>query len=106
MKRRAEASVGGWRSSSEEDVSAHRDGAIWKECRLHTIALGEFLAVQPHSRVILETCAEAFAIADAGLAAGHEVRVVPATLVRQLGVGSRGVKTDVRDARLLSEVSL
>jgi transposase len=33
------------------------------------------------------------------------VRVVPATLVRTLGVGARGVKTDRRDAQVLSEVS-
>jgi transposase len=37
--------------------------------------------------------------------AGHEVRVVPATLVRTLGVGARGLKNDQRDARTLSEVS-
>jgi transposase len=55
--------------------------------------------------VILETCAEAFSVADAVLALGHEVRVVPATLVRTLGVGARSMKTDVRDARVLSEVS-
>jgi transposase len=33
------------------------------------------------------------------------VRVVPATLVKTLGVGARGVKTDRRDAQVLSEVS-
>jgi transposase len=48
---------------------------------------------------------EAFFIADAAFAHGHEVRVVAATLVRQLGIGERGVKTDQRDARKLSEVS-
>jgi transposase len=41
----------------------------------------------------------------AAMAAGQEVRVVPATLVRSLGVGQRGLKTDVRDARVLSEAS-
>jgi transposase len=57
------------------------------------------------SRLVLETSAEAFRIADAALASGHQVRVVPATLVKTLGVGARGVKTDERDARVLSEVS-
>jgi transposase len=33
------------------------------------------------------------------------VRVVPATLVRSLGVGARRLKTDRRDAQVLSEVS-
>jgi transposase len=53
----------------------------------------------------LETCAEAFAIADAARSQGHEVRVVSATLVRTLGVGSRGTKNDRKDAQVLSEVS-
>jgi transposase len=57
------------------------------------------------SRVVLETSSEAFRVADAARAAGHEVRVVRATLAKQLGVGERGIKTDLRDARKLSEVS-
>jgi transposase len=60
---------------------------------------------QPKSRVVLETCAEAFAIADTARLSGHEVRVVPATLVKSLGVGARPTKTDRRDAWALSEVS-
>jgi len=36
---------------------------------------------------------------------GHETRVVPATLVKTLGVGARRLKTDQRDARTLSDVS-
>src|SRR5712691_5373902 len=59
----------------------------------------------PRCRVILETCAEAFGIADAALAAGHEGRVVAATLARTLGIGARRTKTDRRDAQALSEVS-
>jgi hypothetical protein len=46
------------------------------------------------SRIVLETCSEAFAIADAALSFGREVRVVPCSLVRSLGVGARGLKTD------------
>jgi transposase len=53
----------------------------------------------------LETCAEAFAVADTVKALGHEVRVVPATLVRALGVGDRSTKNDRRDAQKLSEAS-
>jgi transposase len=53
----------------------------------------------------METSSEAFAIAAQAREAGHDVRIVPATLVRSLGVGARGVKTDKRDARVLSEVS-
>lgn len=79
-------------------------GEILEERRLPTRSLKEFLH-RPKSRVIVETCAEAFAIADAALEKGHEVRVVPGTLVRALGVGARGMKSDRRDAQVLSEVS-
>lgn len=81
------------------------DGTIVEEHKLPTRKLEKVMSGWERSRVILETSAEAFRIADAVLAAGHEVRVVPATLVRTLGVGSRGVKTDEKDARVLSEVS-
>jgi transposase len=81
------------------------DGSIVHESRQETLALGEFLRGRPASRVVVETCAEAFGVADAALAAGHEVRVVSATLVRTLGVGARRTKTDRRDAAVLSEVS-
>lgn len=80
-------------------------GQILLERRQRTDQLGRLLRSRPASRVVLETCSEAFAVADEALAAGHEVRVVPATLVPTLGVGQRGVKTDQRDARVLSEVS-
>lgn len=81
------------------------DGSIVNERKLRTHALKEFLRRQAPSRVILETCSEAFRIADQALSSGHEVRVVPATLVRTLGVGARNTKTDRRDAQVLSEVS-
>jgi transposase len=81
------------------------DETIFEERRLPTRSLPQLMKRWDPSRVILETSAEAFKIADAALAAGHEVRVVPATLVKQLGVGDRGVKTDRRDAQILSRVS-
>jgi hypothetical protein len=81
------------------------DGKILREEKVPTRHLGIFLERQPHSRVILETCAEAFHIADLALSNAHEVRVVPATLVRSLGVGARGIKTD-RRGRAGSERSI
>jgi transposase len=81
------------------------DGQIVDERRCRTAALPAYLATRPPSRVVVETCSEAFGIADAALAAGHEVRVVPSTLARSLGVGARRLKSDRRDARALSEVS-
>src|SRR5437868_7996271 len=81
------------------------EGHVLLEQRWETASLPEYLRHLRPSRVILETAAEAFRIADAAREAGHEVRVVPATLVRTLGVGARKTKTDKRDARVLSEVS-
>jgi transposase len=80
-------------------------GDILLERKVPTAKLPGFLAKQPHSRVIVETSAEAFMVADAAAEHGHEVRVVPATLARTLGVGERRQKNDQRDARKLSEVS-
>jgi len=81
------------------------DGQLLFEGPYDTHSLPEFLRLLPRSRVVVETTAEAFRVADAAKEAGHEVRVVPATLVRSLGVGARKTKTDRRDARALSEVS-
>lgn len=81
------------------------DGEIALERKVATRSLKSYLQKQPPSRVIVETCAEAFRVADMALELGHEVRVVPATLVRSLGVGARRIKTDRRDAQVLSEVS-
>lgn len=78
---------------------------ILEEKRHLTKQLGSFLSKQPPSRVIVETSAEAFAVADLARAAGHDVRVVPSMLAPSLGVGARGIKTDRRDAQVLSEVS-
>jgi transposase len=70
-----------------------------------TSQLTRYLGRRPPSRVIVETAAESFHVADQILKLGHEVRVVPATLVRSLGVGARRIKTDKHDAQILSEVS-
>jgi transposase len=81
------------------------DGQIVEERRVPTEALDAYLKRRPKSRVIVETCAESFRVADLARSQGHEVRVVPATLVKSLGVGARRTKTDRRDAQVLSEVS-
>lgn len=81
------------------------EGEILEEKRHTTARLRRLFEGRPRSRVVLETSAEAFRVADQAIECGHEVRVVPATLVKSLGVGARGVKTDQRDAQVLSEVS-
>jgi transposase len=80
-------------------------GTIIEESKLPTKKLLTLMSTWEPSRVILETSSEAFRIADAARQANHEVRVVPATLVRSLNVGARNIKTDRRDARALSEAS-
>lgn len=92
--------------SQESQICVRQaDGMILQEGKHPTRKLAALLRQWTPSRVIVETSAEAFRIADEALACGHEVRVVPATLVKTLGVGSRGVKNDQKDARVLSEVS-
>lgn len=81
------------------------DGTIVEERRIPTAAIGAYLSRRPKSRVVVETCSESFLVADQARTQGHEVRVVPATLVKSLGVGARRTKTDRRDAQVLSEVS-
>jgi len=81
------------------------DGQVIREGAVETDKLDRVLRGQAKSRVVVETCAEGFGVADLAMAHGHEVRVVPATLVRALGVGARGIKTDQRDARALSAAS-
>lgn len=80
-------------------------GEIVQSKRVLTRELPTYLAAREPSVVVMETCSEAFAIADAATAMKHTVRVVPATLVRALGVGARRTKTDVRDSEALSAAS-
>jgi transposase len=77
-------------------------GELLRERSWETQTLAAYLGTLEPSHVVLETSAEAFAVARAARRAGHEVTVVPSTMSKLLGVGSRGVKTDQRDARALS----
>ena len=80
-------------------------GIIMKEREVRTAELGEFLARLAPSRVAVESCAESRAVAKLAQEVGHEVRIVPATFVRSLGIGARKIKTDKRDARNLAIAS-
>lgn len=85
-----------------------RDGSakIVQEKAIATAELGNWFKEQSAGRVIMETCTESYAVARLAKACGHDVRVVAATLVKQLGVGERRLKNDQRDARKLSEASV
>lgn len=92
---------------SRESQICIRDasGTIVEERKVPTRKLIELVATWHPSRVVMEASAEAFRIADAAIAAKHQVRVVPGKLIRLLGVGDRGVKNDQRDAQHLSKAS-
>ena len=81
-------------------------GEILEEVRVPTRELENYLKGRAKARVIVETCSEAFNVADEVMTLGHEIRVVPSRLAPSLGVGSHGIKTDRRDAQKLSEASV
>jgi transposase len=74
--------------------------------KVPTTELPGWLLRQPASRVVMEACTQSPAVAAAAIAAGHSTKVVPGQLVRALGVGARGIKTDDRDAEALARASL
>lgn len=76
------------------------------ETKMPTGELAPWLAKRPAARVAMETCTESFAIADQLSLTKHEVTVVPANRVRELGVGRRKIKNDRRDAQVLAKSSL
>lgn len=92
--------------SRESQICVRNDaGEIIDERRYTTKHLRKYLAKRkPGGRVVVESSAEAFAVADIAQECGHQVRVVPSSLVRALGVGERKLKNDQRDARKLSEM--
>jgi predicted NBD/HSP70 family sugar kinase len=51
------------------------DGKIIEERRCRTNKLDDYLGTLSKSRIIVETCAESFKVADAARALGHEVVV-------------------------------
>ena len=80
-------------------------GEILREGKIATQSLPALLRELPPSRIVFEACAECHWLADEAKAAGHEVRVIPSTMVKALGVGSRSTKNDKKDARVMSEAS-
>lgn len=82
------------------------DLTIVLEQRVRNDAIARILSRRPKgARVIVESSAEAFAVADIAKACGHDPRVIPATLARTIGIGARRQKNDQRDARAMSEAS-
>ncbi len=71
-----------------------------------TAELPSLFARMPKSRIVMEACTQSPALARFAMDAGHEVIVVAGNLVRALGVGARGIKTDAKDAEVLALASL
>lgn len=81
-------------------------GEIALRRTVETRELPSWLRARAASRVVMEACTQSPAIARAALAAKHEAIVVPGNLVRMLGIGARGIKTDDRDAHALARASV
>lgn len=74
--------------------------------KVETRELPGWLAMRGTSRVVMEACTQSPAVARAAVKAGHTTFVVPGNVVRALGVGARGIKTDDRDALVLARASV
>ena len=80
-------------------------GALRAQREVPTAELATYLG-RFKGRAVMESCTQSRKVAELARAAGLDVVVVPGTFVRQLGVGSRGIKTDVKDAEHLARASL
>lgn len=87
------------RSRESQICRRNAAGDILEERRCGTSELETYLVdARAPAILVVETCTEAFRVAEGARRYGHEVRIVPSTLVQSLGVGQRGLKNDVRDA--------
>jgi transposase len=93
-------------SSKSAICIACETGVLLLETTVRTLELESFLAKRPASRVVLESCAESRRVAQRALELGHEARIIPTSFVRSLGIGSRNIKNDKRDARNIVMASI
>jgi transposase len=92
--------------AKHSNVVVISDGKTRERRRVRTAELPRWLAGREPSRVVMEACTQSPAVAAAALAARHATVVVPGAVVRALGVGARGIKTDDRDAMALAQASV
>jgi transposase len=81
-------------------------GEVKSRRKVRTVQLPLWLGERAAGRVVMEACTQSPRIAQAAQAAGHATSVVPGQVVRALGVGARGIKTDDRDAEVLARASV
>ena len=82
------------------------DGQRTFRGKVRSHELSQWLKKREPSQVVMEACTQSPAIARAAVGAGHMTKVIPGTVVRALGVGARGIKTDDRDAEMLARASV
>jgi transposase len=78
------------------------EGRVSGRLSVATPELPGWLQSRPPARMVMETSTQSRLIEKCALEAGHDVTVVPGHVVRTLGVGRRGLKTDKRDAEVLA----
>jgi transposase len=86
------------------------EGSELGRSKVRTCELGGWLGRQKQGdevvRVVMETCTQSLYVARAAQQAGLETVVIPGHVIRALGVGARGIKTDDRDAEVLARASV
>jgi len=87
-------------------VRMNEKGDVVERWALRTRELESWLSRIKPSRVVMEACTQSTAVARMARRLGHEAVIVSGTLVRALGVGARGIKTDDRDAEVLARASV
>lgn len=87
-------------------VTLENGGEVRLLSTVPTAELPSLFARMPTSRIVMEACTQSPVLARFAIDAGHEVVVVAGNLVRALGVGARGIKTDAKDAEVLALASL
>jgi transposase len=92
-------------SSQSAICIVNASGEIESEETRSTAELDTFFEKLEPCTIVMESCAESRMVALIAQGHQHDVRVVPTSFVRALGVGARRIKTDKRDARSLAEAS-
>lgn len=87
-------------------VRMNAGGDVVERWALRTSELDGWLRRLPPCRVVMEACTQSWTVARLARSHGHVAIIVSGTLVRALGVGARGIKTDDRDAEVLAQASV
>jgi len=73
--------------------------------RVVTSQLPAWLSKRPRSRLVMETSTQSRLVSMEARKTGHDVTVLPGQVLRALGIGWRGLKTDRKDAEILARAA-